>query len=315
MIITGRVADAAVTLAPMMFEFGWSPTDWDRLAAGIVAGHIIECGAQCTGGNFTDWHLVKSYRRHRVSRWSKPSAGWQLRRDEASEHRRARQRAHGERSRFCTRLARPAYMTPDVVARFDSVHLEQEGPDRVRVTGARGEPAPAEAESVAQLSRRLARVRPAVRFRPRQRSRKRTRSPTRSGTAPAGADSTSRRCISSSAGMRCHPPLATCEPGEVLVQFAVRDHDERKINSRFAPQTRAPRAGDGARDFLHRRSGSAARIGSRRVLAGAGFSRGCDGAGADGGGRDPIEGVRPLSSREGDRLPHEPLSLTPFFTP
>jgi alkylation response protein AidB-like acyl-CoA dehydrogenase len=62
-VITGRVADAAVALAPMMFEFGWASDDWDRLAAGIVAGHIIECGAQCTGGNFTDWHLVKSYRR------------------------------------------------------------------------------------------------------------------------------------------------------------------------------------------------------------------------------------------------------------
>ena len=47
----------------MMFEFGWSPNDWDRVAAGIVAGHIIECGAQCTGGNFTDWPLVKSYKR------------------------------------------------------------------------------------------------------------------------------------------------------------------------------------------------------------------------------------------------------------
>ena len=61
-IIAGRVADAAVTLAPMMHEFGWSPTDWDRMAAGVIAGHIIECGAQCTGGNFTDWPLVKSYR-------------------------------------------------------------------------------------------------------------------------------------------------------------------------------------------------------------------------------------------------------------
>ena len=50
-IITGRVADAAVTLAPMMFEFGWSADDWDRVAAGIVAGHVIECGTQCTGGN------------------------------------------------------------------------------------------------------------------------------------------------------------------------------------------------------------------------------------------------------------------------
>ena len=61
MIVAGRVADAAVTLAPMMHEFGWAPTDWDRLAAGVIAGHIIECGPNA-GARFTDWHLVKSFR-------------------------------------------------------------------------------------------------------------------------------------------------------------------------------------------------------------------------------------------------------------
>ena len=45
----------------MIHEFGWEEDDWDRIAAGVIAGHIIECGTQCTGGNFTDWHLVESY--------------------------------------------------------------------------------------------------------------------------------------------------------------------------------------------------------------------------------------------------------------
>ena len=61
-VIAGRVTDTAVTLAPMMHEFGWAVDDWDRLAAGVIAGHIIECGTQCTGGNFTDWERVPSFR-------------------------------------------------------------------------------------------------------------------------------------------------------------------------------------------------------------------------------------------------------------
>ena len=52
-MLCGRVTDTALALAPMIHEFGWSPDDWDRLAAGTIAGHIIECGAQCTGGNFS----------------------------------------------------------------------------------------------------------------------------------------------------------------------------------------------------------------------------------------------------------------------
>ena len=60
-IITGRVTDTGITLAAMIHEFGWDMGDWDRLAAGIVAGHIIECGCQSTGGNFTDWRQVESW--------------------------------------------------------------------------------------------------------------------------------------------------------------------------------------------------------------------------------------------------------------
>ena len=60
-VVTGRCTDTGITLAPMIHAFDWAPDDWDRLAAGIIAGHIVECGAQSTGGNFTDWHQIRRY--------------------------------------------------------------------------------------------------------------------------------------------------------------------------------------------------------------------------------------------------------------
>src|SRR5882672_9024482 len=60
-VVTGRCTDTGITLAPMIHAFGWAADDWDRLAAGIVAGHIVECGAQSTGGNFTDWRGIRDF--------------------------------------------------------------------------------------------------------------------------------------------------------------------------------------------------------------------------------------------------------------
>ena len=232
-IITGRVADAAVTLAPMMFEFGWSADDWDRVAAGIVAGHIIECGAQCTGGNFTDWPLVKSYRRMGLPIVEAEEDGSFV----VTKHPNTGGlvSVHTVAEQILYEIGPPAYMTPDVVARFDSIHLAQDGVDRVRMTGARGEPAPEKLKvSISYHAGWRAFGRLAVAG---PEALAKANKVAEAFWDAAGGKGAYEQALHQFIGWNaCHAPLATCEPGEVLVQFAVRDQDERKINTRFAPQ-------------------------------------------------------------------------------
>ncbi len=136
-IVTGRVTDTGITLAPMMHHFGWAADDWDRMAAGIIAGHILECGAQSTGGNFTDWQDVPSF--HNV--------GYPI--VEVSEDGSFVVTKHPNtgglinvatvREQLVYEMGDPsAYLTPDVVVDFGSIQLTDDGPDRVRVHGIRG---------------------------------------------------------------------------------------------------------------------------------------------------------------------------------
>jgi hypothetical protein len=141
-VITGRCADAALALAPMIHEFGWSPNDWNLLAAGVIAGHVIECGAQATGGNcHADWQSTPDF----------AHIGYPIVEAESGGNMTITKHANtGGRVTLATvkeqlvyEIGDPRrYMTPDVVADFTSIQLQEDGPDRVLITGAEGRPRP-----------------------------------------------------------------------------------------------------------------------------------------------------------------------------
>ncbi len=227
-VVTGRCTDTGITLAPMIHSFGWAPDDWDRLASGIVAGHIIECGAQSTGGNFTDWRTIGGF----------PSIGYPIVEVSAdgsfivTKHARTGGAVtmRTVKEQLLYEMGDPrSYITPDVVADFATIRLEQLGRDRVRVWGVRGRPAP-----------------PSLKV-----SAAHTDGYKASGTliisAPDAAEKarafarlfwkrlgiTYEACHTELIGhSACWGPLAgDIDVPEVLLRLSVRDHDRAKIES------------------------------------------------------------------------------------
>jgi acyclic terpene utilization AtuA family protein len=139
-VVTGRVTDAALTLGPAAWRFGWRRDDWDRLAAGVVAGHIIECGAQCCGGNYAFFQEIPTYDRIGFPIAEMHEDGTVV----ITKHpgTGGRVSVGTVTAQLLYEIDGPRYLNPDVTARFDTIALGQDGPDRVRVTGVRGEPPP-----------------------------------------------------------------------------------------------------------------------------------------------------------------------------
>lgn len=145
-VITGRVTDAAVVCGPAAWHHGWSKTDLDELAGAVVAGHVIECSGQATGGNYSFFHEIEGYtevggRARFGFPWAEVAA------DGSSiigKHDGTGGVVNTETitSQLLYEIGAPSYLGPDVTTRFETIELEQVDRDRVRISGARGEAPP-----------------------------------------------------------------------------------------------------------------------------------------------------------------------------
>src|SRR5690606_13021772 len=139
-VVTGRVTDAALAMGPAAYHFGWKRNDWDRLAGGLVAGHVLECGAQATGGNYAFFDEVPGL--HHVGFplvemrgdgsfvvTKHPDTGGLVTEETVT-------------AQLLYEIGGHRYASPDVTARFDTIRLRPAGRDRVEVSGVVGEPPP-----------------------------------------------------------------------------------------------------------------------------------------------------------------------------
>jgi len=143
-VVGGRIADASVIVGPAAWWFGWKHNDWDKLAGAAVAGHIIECGAQATGGNYSfieevptfinvGFPIAEVYEDGSFVITKHPNTGGLVSIDTI-------------KAQLLYEVRDVKYLTPDVVARFDTINIEQDGPNRVKIFSVKGEPPPATAK-------------------------------------------------------------------------------------------------------------------------------------------------------------------------
>jgi hypothetical protein len=231
-VICGRVTDPSLVLGPMIHEFGWKPEDIDQLAAGTVAGHIVECGAQCTGANYTNWREIENFARigYPVIE-AYPSGEFFITKQEGTGGKVS---VDTVASQLVYEMGDPRnYITPDVIADFTSIHLEQAGVDRVRVNAIKGRaPTPFLKVSISYESGYKAVGQLTI------------SGPNALDKARLCADiiwerltidgvtfSEENRCVEYLGAGVCHEGIVpTIDPPEVVLRVGVKDKDKAKVN-------------------------------------------------------------------------------------
>lgn len=225
-VVTGRVTDTGITLAPIIASFGWSLDDYDKLASGIVAGHILECGAQSTGGNFTDWEKVPAFHRmgYPIAEIAEDGSFVITKHDSLD----GLVSVDTVREQLLYEMGDPLhYITPDVIADFTSIQLEDAGTDRVRVTGVTGR-APTDLLKVSMAYSDGYKSYGTILVSGPDARRKAEKF---SEIFWSRVDTVYEDQLTEYVGANaCHRHLAPAqEPGEILLRFAVRDHDREKL--------------------------------------------------------------------------------------
>jgi hypothetical protein len=227
-VVTGRCTDTGITLAPMIHSFDWAPDDWDRLAAGIVAGHIIECGAQSTGGNYTDWREIPRFADigYPIVEVSADGSFVVTKHDGTGGTVSVRT----VKEQLLYEMGDPrGYITPDVVADFATIRLEQAGRDRVRVWGIKGRPAPPSLKISAAYADGWKASGTLILSGPEATAKARAFSELFWERVGLTFEDTLTEFVGASA---CWGPLAPeMDVPEVLLRFGVRDQDRAKIEA------------------------------------------------------------------------------------
>ena len=266
-VITGRASDPALFLAPMIHAFGWAMDDWNLLGQGTVAGHLLECAGQITGGYFADpgYKDVPDLARLGFPIGEVGEDGSLVITKVAGSGGAVTARTCKEQLLYEVHDPKQ-YLQPDVVADFSQVRVEEIGPDRVRVSGGRGTQANRYAESLGRLCRQLYRRGPDFLCRPRRAGARTAGAGDRARTAEADrrrgeriAVRTGRRRFAARAG-----------------SLRARQRALRSARSRRRPHRKPARGGPDrqrGRDALHQRPGGRRRrleIGARRGRGGVG---------------------------------------------
>ena len=230
-VVTGRVTDAAVTCGPAAWHHGWARDDWDALAGAVVAGHVIECSAQATGGNYSFFTEVPGMERLGFP-WAEVAA-------DGSSVIGKHDGTGGQvsigtvTSQLLYEIAGPRYLGPDVTARFDTIRLDEIAPDRVRISGVVGEPPPPTLKvamnELGGYRNDIAVALTGLDIEAEGGGRSRRRSGRRARTRPA----TSPRCARGSSAPTTPTPT-TNEAATAQWRISVKDPDERKVGRAFS---------------------------------------------------------------------------------